>query len=416
MPDRINIFKYFRILAFTLLFFKPIFSQQVEIYYDSGQSLSEVEEQALSIKAQSEINFSNKKNLSNSNSSGAEINQNNLSETLETTFNNNNGYSGNYFQVDILKSGGITVSSMAGNFGTTGGAGVWVRDGAIGNAPGTGWTQVASATISGTSKQTFSTNFTLAQGTYTMFFANTGGASGVASLRYTNGTGVGNIAAQNSDLKIYEGYGTSDISPNTGNWSGNGYGFSPRIWNGSITYSAATPIIVSSSLSSDNNYIDITLSESIYNTNGGSGALEVSDFNLTFAQNNGNATAASISSIKKNDNTSEGSATSLSGGETVIRIFLNITGTPSGVETITIAPTNGSSIYNASGQAMASSESTGAKTLKDKSPSTITGVSIAADNSTIAVTMSEVVYNTNGGSGSLEASDFTFTISGGTAS
>jgi hypothetical protein len=416
MQGRTNIIKYFTTIAFTLFFVEPIYLQNVEIYYDSGQSLSEVEEQVSLIKAQSQINFSNKKNLNNSNSSGAERNQNNLSETLETTFNNNNGYSGNYFQVDVLKSGGITVSSMAGNFGTTGGAGVWVRDGAIGNAPGTGWTQVASATISGTSKQNFSTNFTLAQGTYTMFFANTGGANNVSSLNYTNGTGVGNVAAQNSDLKIYEGYGTSDISPNTGNWSGNGYGFSPRVWNGSITYAAATPTIVSSSLSLDNNYLDITLSESIYNTNGGSGALEVSDFNLTFAQNNGNATAASISSIKKNDNASEGSSTSLSGGETIIRIFLNISGTPSGVETITITPTNGSSIYNASGQAMGSSESTGAKTLKDKAPPTITAISIASDNSTIAVTMSEAVYNTNGGSGGLEASDLTFTISGGTAS
>ena len=249
-----------------------------------------------------------------------------------------------------------------------------------------------------------------------MFFANTGGGSGVASLNYTNGTGVGNVAAQNSDLKIYEGYGTSDILPNTGSWSGNGYGFSPRIWNGSLTYTAATPTIASSSLSSDNNYLDVTISEAVYNTNAGSGALESSDFSLTFAQNSGNATAATISSIKKNDNTAEGSATALSGGETVIRVFLSISSLPSGVETITITPVNGSSIYNTTGQAMGSSESTGAKTLNDKAPSTITGVSIASDNSTIAVTMSEAVYNTNGGNGALEASDFTFTISGGAAS
>ena len=46
---------------------------------------------------------------------------------------------------------------------------------------------------------------------------------------------------------------------------------------------------------------------------------------------------------------------------------------------------------------------------------TITGVTLAANNSTIAVTFSEAVYNTNGGSGSLEASDFSFSITGGTA-
>ena len=403
-------------MIFSLVSIGSLFSQTVERYYDTGQRISEVEIQAFKNRSISKLNESSNKTMTAVDRSKTAINQNKFSETLETTFNNNNGYSGNYFQIDVLKSGGITVSNMAGNFGTTGGAGVWVRDGAIGNAPGTGWSQVASATISGTNKQTFSTNFTLAQGTYTMFFANTGGGSGVSSLNYTNGTGVGNVAAQNSDLKIYEGYGTSDILPNTGSWSGNGYGFSPRIWNGSLTYTAATPTIASSSLSSDNNYLDVTISEAVYNTNAGSGALESSDFSLTFAQNSGNATAATISSIKKNDNTAEGSATALSGGETVIRVFLSISSLPSGVETITITPVNGSSIYNTTGQAMGSSESTGAKTLKDKAPSTITGVSIASDNSTIAVTMSEAVYNTNGGNGALEASDFTFTISGGAAS
>ena len=46
---------------------------------------------------------------------------------------------------------------------------------------------------------------------------------------------------------------------------------------------------------------------------------------------------------------------------------------------------------------------------------TITGVSLAADNASIAVTMSEAVYNTNGGSGNLEATDFSLSISGGNA-
>ena len=84
----------------------------------------------------------------------------------------------------------------------------------------------------------------------------------------------------------------------------------------------------------NNNYVDITFTAGTYNTNGGSGALEASDFSLTFSRNNGPATAASISSVKKNDNASEGSASALSGGETVVRMFLNITGSPAGVESI----------------------------------------------------------------------------------
>ena len=177
----------------------------------------------------------------------------------------------------------------------------------------------------------------------------------------------------------------------------------------------SAPSISSSSLANDNSYIDIIISEAIYNTNGGSGALEASDFTLTFAQNSGNTTNVTISSIKKNDNIAEASATALSGGETVIRIFLNITGTPSGVETITITPLNGTSIYNGNGGSMAASETTGAIALNDNLKPIITGVTLSADNTTLAVTMSEAVFNANGGSGALQASDFAFSISGGTA-
>ena len=46
---------------------------------------------------------------------------------------------------------------------------------------------------------------------------------------------------------------------------------------------------------------------------------------------------------------------------------------------------------------------------------TITGSSIASDNSTVAITFSEAVFNNSEGSGSLEVSDFVFSISGGTA-
>ena len=175
------------------------------------------------------------------------------------------------------------------------------------------------------------------------------------------------------------------------------------------------PTIYSAAVASNNSYIDITMSEAVYNANAGSGALEATDFTLTFVQNSGNATGASISSVKQNDSATEGSATALAGGETVIRAFLSFTGTPSGVETITITPVNAASIYDVAGNAMAASQTTGAKTASDQLLPTITSVSLAANNSTIAVTLSESVYNTNGGSGALEASDFAFSISGGTA-
>jgi len=50
----------------------------------------------------------------------------------------------------------------------------------------------------------------------------------------------------------------------------------------------------------------------------------------------------------------------------------------------------------------------------DSTPPTITGTTVASDNSIIAVTISEAVYNTTDG-GNLEASDFTLSLSGGAA-
>ena len=45
----------------------------------------------------------------------------------------------------------------------------------------------------------------------------------------------------------------------------------------------------------------------------------------------------------------------------------------------------------------------------------ISSAIVAADNSTIAVTFNEPVYNATGGSGALQASDFALTLSGGSA-
>ena len=82
------------------------------------------------------------------------------------------------------------------------------------------------------------------------------------------------------------------------------------------------PEISSTNIADDNSYIDVTFNgDLLFNSGSGSGALASDDFNLTFAQNGGTATAATISSIKKNNNISEGLASALSGGETVIRIF-----------------------------------------------------------------------------------------------
>jgi hypothetical protein len=128
-------------------------------------------------------------------------------------------------------------------------------------------------------------------------------------------------------------------------------------------------------MADDNSYMDLTLSAGGYNTNGGSGALQANDFTVSFNRNGGVATNAVVSSIKKNNNTSEGSAGALSGGETVIRMFLTLTGTPGGVEILTVTA-NSNSIYNSSGTAMSNSSALSVP-LKDKNGPYITGIEIA---------------------------------------
>ena len=136
-------------------------------------------------------------------------------------------------------------------------------------------------------------------------------------------------------------------------------------------------------MANDNSYMDLTLSAAGYNTNGGSGALQANDFTVSFSRNGGVATNAVVSSIKKNDNTSEGSASALSGGETVIRMFLTVTGTPGGVESLTVTA-NANSIYNSSGTAMSNSNALSA-TLKDKNGPYVTGINMADDLSLIHI-------------------------------
>ncbi|SVC22583.1 uncharacterized protein METZ01_LOCUS275437, partial [marine metagenome] len=379
--------KFLFIITLFSLVFSSLWAQTpVRRYYDDGTPILD-----MPILGPNQKNLSASKNNgvinagSESNSSGGDFTNKKEVVTLETTFANNNGSGGIYFQVDVLNASGITVTSLEGNFGNTGTAQVFVRDGVVGSDAGTGWTEVASATISGTGRQSYNVNFSLAAGSHTFFFT---GPPGSENYRYTNGTALGNVAAENSDLKIYEGHGSFNTTPGA-TPGANSYHYTPRIWNGSITYDESSPTISSAALAADNSYIDLTMSSAVYNTTGGSGALEAADFTLTFAQNSGSATAASISSVKQNDNTAEASATALAGGETVIRFFLSITGTPSGVETITITPANGSSIYNAAGAAMASSQTTGAKTLNDKVGPSISSVSLQSDNAKIAVTFPE---------------------------
>ncbi len=109
------------------------------------------------------------------------------------------------------------------------------------------------------------------------------------------------------------------------------------------------PVIGGINFASDNSYADITFSVPVYANNNGTGALELSDFVIEFNQSSGTATAASMTGIKKNDSTNESNATNLVGGESVVRIFINISGTPNGMEELSIKPKDANSIFDSAG-------------------------------------------------------------------
>jgi len=397
MQNRINIKKYFAMIFFVFFLVGITFSQQVE-RDDEGNIISESEMQILPNRVSSKLNELNNNIISSANRLGIEIDENKRSETLETTFNWNNGHIGNYFQIDVLNPGGISITNMAGYFKDNGTVSVSVRDGAIGSEPGTGWNQVASVNVSvplGQPKpfiQSFPVVFTLSQGSYTIHFSNTN------RVKYSNGSGLGNVLAQNSDLIIYEGYGTLDISPNQNGPSG--YSFSPRNWNGSITYNS-TPAIISTKIASDNSTIAVIMSEAVYNTNGGSGALEASDFSFSISGGVATLSSSTPTSITPNGN--------------VYTLGLGISGMPNGSETVTINPVD-DGIYDIDGNEASTTQSNNTVNLNDKLLPIITGVSLSSDNSVLTVTMSEAVYSTNGGSGDLDAPDFIFSLSSGSAS
>ena len=162
----------------------------------------------------------------------------------------------------------------------------------------------------------------------------------------------------------------------------------------------AVPIVSGTTVASNNSTIAVTFSEAVFDTNGGSGALEVSDFALSISGGVAtvNATPSSIS---------------ISGN--VYTLGLNLSGTPNGAETLTVVPSGATAIYDASGNAASTTQSNNTISLNDQAVPIVSGTTVASNNTTIAVTFSEAVFNTNGGSGALEVSDFALSISGGVA-
>jgi hypothetical protein len=138
-------------------------------------------------------------------------------------------------------------------------------------------------------------------------------------------------------------------------------GLNTKIVQNADAIDSTFPTISGSTIEASNAYIDLTFNEGVYHTGGT--PLEAGDLQLDFTLNGGSATAADIAGVT---NTSGGA---LTGGESQVRVALNITGVPSGSEFVEITPTDGTSVYDFAGNPMDAGEST-TKTLMDQSAPT----------------------------------------------
>ena len=158
-------------------------------------------------------------------------------QSLTTTSSSNNGSNGNMFDVSNNGTSSITITGFSQNFydqSPVASFEVYTRSGGL-TTSSSGWSLRNS-----TGSFTPEVIDTLTQLSFTSpvsITINAGETTGLYlrsdmnNIAYTNGTSVGAIAATNSNLTIYEGYGVSLLF---------GYFFSPRIWNGTIFYSVNT--------------------------------------------------------------------------------------------------------------------------------------------------------------------------------
>ena len=164
-------------------------------------------------------------------------------------------------------------------------------------------------------------------------------------------------------------------------------------------YDVFIPEISSVAMAADNSTVTVTMNRGVYNSSGGSSDLEASDFALSISGGSATLTSTTPTSISKTS-------------QSVWVLGVGLTGTPTGAETLTVTPVANSIYYGTT--AMSTSQTGNTASVNNIAP-TFDAISLSVDNSSIAVTASETLYTTTGGSGALVAADFAFSISGGSA-
>ncbi|MEC8821611.1 MAG: fibronectin type III domain-containing protein, partial [Pseudomonadota bacterium] len=202
-------------------------------------------------------------------------------------------------------------------------------------------------------------------------------SGGVATLAADTATSIsisGNTATLGFSLAgTASGGETLTVNPKRDSvYDGSGNVAAEDQSNNSVTLNDQTgPEITAMTISDDNSTVSVTLSETAYSTNGGSGDLEVNDF--AFSLTGGIATLASPF------------PTTISASGTTITLGLSITGTADGNEQLTVLPAT-NSLYDATGNVASTTQTNNSAYLTDKTaPSAPTSLSANGDNQQVTL-------------------------------
>ena len=141
------------------------------------------------------------------------------------------------------------------------------------------------------------------------------------------------------------------------------------------------PKIISTALSADSTSIIITFSEPVYNSTGGSGNLETSDFTLSLC--GGNATLLSIT------------PTSIAVVGNVYTLGLPLNGITNGFEKVTVWPSSSSAIYDASDNSALPSDYVTSGLLLDLNSKDCNSFSWTSTGNTLSTTWNDLSGNNN---------------------
>jgi hypothetical protein len=119
---------------------------------------------------------------------------------------------------------------------------------------------------------------------------------------------------------------------------------------------SSNPFITETTIAKDNTSISLSFNKTVYSTNAGSGSLETSDFALSIT--GGTATLASATPI------------SISSSGNTYTLGISITGVPSGDEVLTVVPAVSNAIYDSTGNAASTTQSSNSIALNDNTAPT----------------------------------------------